>query len=56
MKLTSMPDGKFIERTPADTWLTVGKEYEIKREIGINGVVIQANNGEDIIVCRNRFE
>lgn len=55
MRLKELPDAKFIHQAPADMWLTVGKVYPIVREIG-NGVVVQANNGEQVILTKARFE
>lgn len=55
MKLTSLPDGKFVHQAPADTWFTVGKDYTPIREVG-NGVVVEANNGDHVIIVKSRLE
>lgn len=58
MTLIELPDAKFVhlqQTDEPDKYFTIGKDYPIMREIG-NGVVVQANNGDDMIVLKSRFK
>jgi hypothetical protein len=49
--LISLPDSVMVRKR-----LTVGRQYEILREVG-NGVVVMADDGKDLIfVLTSRFE
>lgn len=55
MKLVSLPDGKFIHKAAPDAWLTIGKVYSILREVS-NCFVVEANNGDQVLVLKTRFQ
>lgn len=49
MKLITLPDNK-----KSHQHLTLGKEYEVE-SWGVNGVKITMDNGEEIIILKERF-
>lgn len=51
MELISLPDCEKVHSK-----LTVGKQYTIIREVGVNGVLIELDDGSDtIIILKSRF-